>query len=62
MSSSVFYWNLIRSRKPNIQVRVQILERSDFNPCVALGDAIWLACNLEDKPLESQLFAKYLEC
>ncbi|WP_013322126.1 hypothetical protein [Gloeothece verrucosa] len=54
MSSCVCYWNLIRRQQPNVQVRLHRPELCSSNCQINLGQAIWIACNLEDKDLEKR--------
>lgn len=55
MNRCVCYWNLIRCQQPNIQVRLQQTELCSFGCQSSLGEAVWLACPLEDKDLETRL-------
>ncbi|HAC66058.1 MAG TPA: hypothetical protein DCF68_21630 [Cyanothece sp. UBA12306] len=56
----VYYWNLVRSQLPNIQVRLQQIEEFASTPSVGLGQAIWLSCSLEDKSRENRLYCRRL--
>ncbi|ACK64666.1 hypothetical protein PCC8801_0577 [Rippkaea orientalis PCC 8801] len=56
----VYYWNLVRPRFPNIQVRLQQIETFSASPSVALGPAMWLSCSLEDKCREKRLYCSQL--
>lgn len=53
---TVYYWNLIRDRQPNIQIRLERIDLLRSRLQIALGQAVWLACDLEDKERENRLY------
>ncbi|ACK72167.1 hypothetical protein PCC7424_3786 [Gloeothece citriformis PCC 7424] len=57
MNSCVCYWNMIRQQHPNIHVRLHKPKLCSSNPYICLGEAVWIACPLEDKDLESRFCA-----
>ncbi len=55
----VYYWNLVRLKNPNIQVRLYQFEQNDQTISKKMGEASWLSCCLQDKTREISLCDPY---
>ncbi len=51
----IYYWNLVRLKKPNIQIRLYQFEKDDGTHFEKMGEAHWLSCCLQDQAREMRL-------
>ncbi len=51
----IYYWNLVRLKQPNIQIRLYQFEINKGTNSSKMGEANWVSCCLQDKNREIRL-------